>query len=193
MALPGSVVFLDTAIRFLSGDENSSKDVRAFADTIFSLLKNGAEAVVLIHHSPKDSGDFMTLENAMRGSGDFGAFLCCCWGTKLQDPSNPYTSTSFLSNLKQRDFESKDFEVTCGTDCRMHIVGNPSTTLVSQVSRKTRTNKDGMEDHAMNLLRANPKLSTRETARLLKDAGIKRGKDWVLDKRYALMQENGGV
>ena len=33
-ALPGSVVFLDTAIRFLDGDENSSKDVRAFADGI---------------------------------------------------------------------------------------------------------------------------------------------------------------
>jgi hypothetical protein len=112
--LPGSVVFLDTAIRFLEGDENSSTDVRAFADEIFSLLRNGAWAVILVHHSPKDSGDSMTLENAMRGSGDFGAFLTACWGTKLQDPADPYKSTSFLSNLKQRDFESRDFEVTVG-------------------------------------------------------------------------------
>jgi hypothetical protein len=54
--LAGSVVFLDTAIRFLEGDENSSKDVRAFADSIFALLRNGAEAVVLLHHSPKIPG-----------------------------------------------------------------------------------------------------------------------------------------
>ena len=38
-ALPGSVVILDTAIRFLEGDENSSQDVRAFADGIFALLQ----------------------------------------------------------------------------------------------------------------------------------------------------------
>jgi RecA-family ATPase len=58
-ALPESVVVLDTAIRFLEGDENSSKDVRAFADSIFALLRDGAEAVVLLHHSPKDMGDSM--------------------------------------------------------------------------------------------------------------------------------------
>jgi hypothetical protein len=135
-ALLGSVVILDTAIRFLEGDENSSQDVRAFADGIFELLRAGAEAVVLLHHSPKESGDTMTLENAMRGSGDMGAFLCCCWGTKLQDPTNPYESASFLSNLKQRDFESKDFEVTSGRDCRMHIVGDPATRPVAPHSRK---------------------------------------------------------
>ena len=58
----------------------------------------------MLHHSPKSQGNGMTLESAMRGSGDLGAFLACCWGTKLQDPSRPYESASFLSNLKQRDF-----------------------------------------------------------------------------------------
>ncbi len=86
-ALPKSVVVLDTAIRFLDGDENSSAHIRAFADGILALLRGGAEAVLLLHHSPKDSGDTMTLENAMRGSGDMGAFLACCWGTRLQDSS----------------------------------------------------------------------------------------------------------
>jgi hypothetical protein len=186
--IPGSVVFLDTAIRFLEGDENSSQDVRAFADAIFSLLKHGAESVVLIHHSPKDSGDYMTLENAMRGSGDFGAFLACCWGTKLQDPSNPYESTSYLENLKMRDFESKPFEVTCGEDCRMHIVGNPALTVTTLAGRKNRANKDGLENKAIELLHANPTLSVRKTVQALKDAGIKRGTTWVLDKRYELMQ-----
>ncbi len=150
MALPGSVVFLDTAIRFLEGDENSSKDVRAFADTIFSLLKHGAKAVVLLHHSPKDSGDTMTLENAMRGSGDMGAFLACCWGTRLQDPTHPYESASYLENLKQRDFESTPFELTCDADCRMRIVGDPATSNARlQTRRGNKGNKDGKDKAAL--------------------------------------------
>jgi hypothetical protein len=36
--LPGSVVILDTAIRFIEGDESSSTDIRTFADTNFALL-----------------------------------------------------------------------------------------------------------------------------------------------------------
>ena len=191
-ALPGSVVILDTAIRFLEGDENSSAHIRAFADGIFALLRGGAEAVLLLHHSPKDSGDVMTLENAMRGSGDMGAFLASCWGTRLQDPTQPYESPSFLSNLKQRDFESKDFEATCGPDCRMHMVGNPALTITSLAPRKNRANKDGLESKAVELLRANPKLSARDTALVLMEAGIRRGKDWVREKRYELLQENGG-
>ncbi|HEY1800974.1 MAG TPA: AAA family ATPase [Terriglobales bacterium] len=186
-ALHGSVVFLDTAIRFLDGDENSSKDVRAFADGIFALLRNGAEAIVLLHHSPKDMGDHMTLENAMRGSGDMGAFLACCWGTRLQDPSDPYKSASFLSNLKQRDFESSDFEVTVTPDCKMHM--REDVTVPTLTRRKGfKGNKDGMDQQAMALLRANPKVSTREMARMLNDAGMRRGKDWVLEKRYEIMQ-----
>lgn len=189
-SLPDSVVFLDTAIRFLEGDENSSKDVRAFAEQVFSLLQKGAESVVLLHHSPKDSGDSMTLENAMRGSGDMGAFLACCWGTRLQDPSNPYKSRSFLSNLKQRDFESQDFEVECGPDCRMRIVeGVNVATLTSR--RAYKSNADGMEDRAIAFLRANPKMSARDTALALKALGIKRGKTWIADKKYSIMQEGG--
>jgi hypothetical protein len=163
-ALPGSVVILDTAIRFLKGDENSSSDVRAFADSIFALLKGGAESVVMLHHSPKDAGDSMTLENAMRGSGDMGAFLACCWGTRLQDPAEPYKSASFLSNLKMRDFESKDFEVTCEPDCRMHIVGDPALGVATLAPRRrgNTANKDGKDEVALALIKANPKLSVRK-------------------------------
>ena len=53
--LPGSVVILDTAIRFIEGDESTSTDIRAFADTNFALLKGGADAILLLHHSPKRS------------------------------------------------------------------------------------------------------------------------------------------
>jgi hypothetical protein len=180
MALPDSVVFLDTAIRFLEGDENSSKDVRAFADTIFSLLKMGAEAVVILHHSPKGIGDTMTLENAMRGSGDMGAFLACCWGTRLQDPEHPYRSTSYLENLKQRDFESKPFELTCTEDCRMHMVADPQTATVTLATRRgNKGNKDGKDDAAEAFIRANLSLSSRDTEQQLAALGITRSKSWI--------------
>jgi hypothetical protein len=185
--VPGSVIFLDTAIRFLKGDENSSEAVRAFADTLFALLKAGALAIIVIHHSPKDSGDYMTLENAMRGSGDMGAFLTACWGTKLQDPSSPYTSTSFLSNLKQRDFESKDFEVTCGPDLRMHIVGNPATRFVSLTSRKGKpANKDGFDDAAETAIRANMDMPIRKLQEHIAGLGINRGTTWIAKARARL-------
>jgi hypothetical protein len=184
--LPGSVVVLDTAIRFFAGDENSSAAARAFADGIFALMRGGAESVVMLHHSPKSQGDGMTLESAMRGSGDLGAFLACCWGTKLQDPDRPYESASFLSNLKQRDFESKDFEVTCGPDCRLHIVGDPGTRFVKLKSRNGQANKDGMDAAAEEAIRANLEMPIRKLEAHLASLGIKRGTNWISKRRAHL-------
>lgn len=186
-ALPGSVVVLDTAIRFLDGDENSSQDIRAFAGSVFELLRRGCRSVILLHHSPKESGDFMTLENAMRGSGDMGAFLASCWGTRLQNPSDPYKSASFMSNLKQRDFESRDFEVTSGPDCRMHIVGDPALRIVAMNARRGKpSNRDGMDDAADALIQENLKMPIRHLHQLLADKGIKRGTNWICKRRAEL-------
>jgi hypothetical protein len=176
-ALPGSVVFLDTAIRFLEGDENSSKDVRAFADSIFALLRAGAESVVLLHHSPKDSGDNMTLEGAMRGSGDMGAFLASCWGTKLQDPEDPYKSASYISNLKQRDFESKPFEATCDENGVMRIIGEPGAAVRLNSRKGFKPKQD--DEAAIAFVQANASQSARKIQELMAEAGIKRGKSWV--------------
>ncbi|MBS1850998.1 MAG: AAA family ATPase [Acidobacteria bacterium] len=186
-AMPGSVVILDTAIRFLAGDENSSKDVRAFADSIFALLQNRAEAVIVLHHSPKDMGDTMTLENAMRGSGDMGAFLASCWGTRLQDPADPYKSASFLSNLKQRDFESRDFEVTCGPDGKMQIVGDPALRIAT-LSRRlgNRANKDGLDEAAEDAIRANLDMPIRKLQEHLAGLNIARGTTWIARTRARL-------
>ncbi len=187
-ALRGSVVILDTAIRFFEGDESSSQDARAFADVLFGIMREGAESVVMLHHSPKTPGEVMTLENAMRGSGDLGAFLACCWGTRLQDPAHPYQSASYLENLKQRDFESQPFEATCGPDCRLHIVGDPTTRNVELKTRRGKqANADGKDEVAIAFLKAHPELSVREAAEQLKAMGIKRrGKDWVSQKRSEL-------
>lgn len=191
-ALRGSVVILDTAIRFLEGDENSSKDVRAFADDIFSLLRGGAEAVIMLHHSPKDMGDVMTLESAMRGSGDMGALLACCWGTRLQDPQHPYESASYLENLKQRDFESNPFEVTCDPDCRMRVVGDPSTDTPRLKTRRGNPgNKDGKDAAAEAFIRANLAMSARDLENHLAALDISRGKTWIAKTRSRLGAEMG--
>jgi Bifunctional DNA primase/polymerase, N-terminal/AAA domain len=191
-ALPGSVIVLDTAIRFLTGDENSSQDVRAFADSIFALLRGGAESVIMLHHSPKDMGDRMTLESAMRGSGDLGAFLCSCWGTRLQDPEHPYESRSYLENLKQRDFESKSIEVTCGADCRMHIIGDPaSQTPKLKTRRGNPGNKDGKDAAAEAFIRANLGLSVRDLEEQLAALEIDRRKTWIGKVQARIKAEMG--
>lgn len=188
-ALPGSVVILDTAVRFIQGDEDSSTDMRLFADELFALLRAGAEAVLVLYHSPKSQGnaDMMTLENALRGSGDLGAALACCWGTRLQDISKPYESASYLENLKQRDFESKPFEVTSGPDCRLHIVGDPSVTVAKLQPRSgNKANKDGKDAAAEAVIKANPKMPVRELEKLLESMEMKRGRTWISKARVRL-------
>jgi len=182
--LPGSVVILDTAIRFLQGDENSSTEMRVFAEDVFSLLRKGADAVVLLHHSPKgvDKANGMTLDNCMRGSGELAAFLTACWGTVLQSPDKPYGSPSYLKNCKQRDFESAPFDVTSGPDCRLHFVGDGSEPARLS-SRTNPANKDGKEEEALQFMRDHPELSIRKMAKALKTAGITRGETWVREKR----------
>jgi hypothetical protein len=107
------------------------------------------------------------------------------WG-KGNDPSRGL--------LKQRDFQSKDFEVTSGPDCRLHIVGDPALAVATLAPRRRGNvaNKDGKDEVAIALIKANPKLSVRKSVELLKESGIKRGKDWIQTKRYELAQKNGG-
>lgn len=43
-----------------------------------------------------------------------------------------------------------------------------------------RPNLDGKDERAVEIMRENPTMSARSLVRLLKDHGIRRGKDWVL-------------
>jgi len=183
-ALPGSVVFLDTAVRFMDGDEKDSSDVRIFAEQVFSLLRAGALAVVLLHHSLKaaSKADTFELEDALRGSGDIGAFLSACWGTRLQDPAHPYQSRSYIDNLKQRDFECTPFEVTCNEDGVLTYCNDVATpTLASRTQYKG--NRDGKDEQAAAIVAAHPDLSVRALAAVLKDNGVPRSPAWVTRTR----------
>lgn len=102
-AVKGADVFLDTAIRFMEGDENGAEQ-RKFAETLFNLQRAGARTITGAHHSPKSFGkdSFMTLENVLRGSGDIGAMLVTCWGLVQIDPAS---NRIFVQNVKPRDFQ----------------------------------------------------------------------------------------
>ncbi len=80
------VLFLDTAIRFMRGAEENSSSANSIglAESIFELLRLGARAVNCLHHSPKSSSKApcMTLENVLRGTGDFGAMCEVVWGVE---------------------------------------------------------------------------------------------------------------
>jgi hypothetical protein len=73
------------------------------------LIREGVRAVILLHHTTKNA-DGLTLESG-RGSGDFGGFLTCCWGTTLDDYEDAYNSHSLMSCVKQRDFQADNFKL----------------------------------------------------------------------------------
>jgi hypothetical protein len=110
-AAEGADVFLDTAVRFMTGEENSASDHRKFADLLFNLQRVGARTVTGAHHSPKafEKQDSLSLENAFRGSGDVGAMLATAWALRQTDFQ---TNRILIKNVKPRDFEPcQPFEI----------------------------------------------------------------------------------
>lgn len=84
-ASEGADVFLDTAVRFIKGDE-TVENIKLFADECLNIAAV-ARSVVIAHHSPKafELTDRITLENVLRGSGDFGAMVSNCIGIRQLD------------------------------------------------------------------------------------------------------------
>jgi hypothetical protein len=106
-AAKGADIFLDTAVRFMEGDENSAGEQRDFAELLFDLQRAGARTITGAHHSPKSfsKDNFISLDNVLRGSGDIGAMLACCWGLAQVDP---VSNQVFVQNVKARDFSPCD-------------------------------------------------------------------------------------
>jgi hypothetical protein len=103
-AAEGADVFLDTAVRFMEGNENDAAEQRVFAKNLFAVLSAGARTVTGLHHAPKTFADaaVMTLENALRGTNELGAMLSTAWGTKRVSEK---TVQLYIQNIKPRDFD----------------------------------------------------------------------------------------
>lgn len=52
-------------------------------------------------------------------------------------------------------------------------------------------NVDGKREEALEIIKAHPNESVREIVARLQDAGIKRGRSWVSEQRFALINQNG--
>ena len=187
-ALEGAVVFLDTAIRFYHGNENDSEAMGKFAKTIFDLTRRGARAVVLLHHSLKATKDatVLTLENSMRGSGDFGAFVTSCWATRLQEPEKTFDSLSVVEHVKQRDFQGKPFLLRSDRETGiLSYAGNADgLSLAKTPGRKA--NKDGKDEEALAFIREHTSLSGAELSAALSARGIDRKKNWCNEAKIKI-------
>jgi hypothetical protein len=147
-AVRGADVFLDTATRFMEGDENSSGEQRVFVENLFALLRAGARTVTGLHHAGKAfrSASDITLENVLRGTGDLGAMLATCWGIlQIDDELNQIQ----VKCAKARDFKPDGEFVIEG---RPHIdqkgkfmlLSKPGlTTPIASVKQSQRGKKGG--------------------------------------------------
>jgi hypothetical protein len=191
----GSVIFIDTAIRYIEGDENSSTAMKAFSEMAFSLIRDGAEAVIMMHHSSKtgSKSNELTLENCFRGTGELTAFLSTAIGVRTQDMSDEYKSPSLIRFVKQRDFEAEpaSFEVlTSKETCRMTFVNDSGGATITKKAGGVKTDADGKQAAADAIIRANWKLSGSKLAALLKSAGISRKDKWVTQAKKRLRLED---
>lgn len=188
--LQGAVIVLDTAIRFLKGDESSAAEMSVFAASVFRLIKDGAASVLLLHHSKKGTSEAteLTLDNVMRGSGELGAFVACVWATRLQDGKDEYKTPSYLENVKKRDFDSQPFQVLPIEGSYRLLYDSKAGVVLSKPTRFKR-DKDGKEEQALALIAAtrkgNPSMSYVELSRLLQEHGVERSPEWIRkrDKR----------
>ncbi len=82
------LVIADTAIRFLQAeDENSSTQNSLVADSDYLRSKDIGADLLFMHHSPKESkkATELTLENVLRGTGDFGAMADVVYGIRRDE------------------------------------------------------------------------------------------------------------
>jgi hypothetical protein len=160
----------------------------AFAEHAFSLIRKKAACVIMLHHSPKSmtKANELSLENSFRGTGELSAFLSVALAMRTQDMDHEYESASLLRFVKQRDFEPKppSLEVSTSREtCRMTFVPGSDG---ANVTLGNTANKDGKDDAALELMKANSRLSSVKLSKLLREAGIDRSKEWVRLKRLEL-------
>ncbi|MFB3917246.1 MAG: AAA family ATPase [Terriglobales bacterium] len=194
------VVILDTAIRFQTGDENTSTDqAQGLGARVFNLINHGAASVICMHHRKKSAGqEETTLENALRGSGDFGAMSDCVWAvehdrrTKGRGWDEEYTEESkqltrlLLTCVKPRDMEPADpFRI----QGRPHIdqIGDFVVLAPETAVEPAHLAKAG-DEKVLELIKAQPSISQRG---LIKKSGFGADRVRRITGEAGLVQVNG--
>jgi hypothetical protein len=202
------VVILDTAIRFQAGDEqSSSQQAQGLGAKMFRLIAAGAPAIICMHHRAKDRKDKEpTLENTLRGTGDFGAMADCVWCVEHSRKKKSEDSWGFDSAYEEESKHLTRLTLTCVKPRDMEpadpftIQGRP---YINEKGDFVVLESDGGDDAAstkelsadadkvrkmVEKVRVNPKTSSRE---LRKDTGfgLSRVKKEMQEKGY--IQEDG--
>jgi hypothetical protein len=177
------VLVLDTAIRFSNAEnENDAAQNRKLANEMFGLLGAGAKAIIAIHHSTKSSGrdGDATLENSLRGTGDFGAMADAVYSLRCEDPQKLLV---VVQGVKARDFELRP---------AFRIQGRP---FINEIGDFGVIEEFNDEEKLTRALTLNPRGSLRDLqdvtgigknriAALADGLGWKKVKDlWVQDKQ----------
>jgi hypothetical protein len=104
------VIILDTLPRFNeSGDENDASGNKKLVDDMTNLRALGAVAIIGLHHSTKSSADAeLTLENCLRGTGDFGAMADAVYA--IRRDRNLYSDGAGPNEIEVRCVKPRDFE-----------------------------------------------------------------------------------
>jgi RecA-family ATPase len=133
--------FIDTAVRYVGGDENNATDVKQMTEQVLNLIAVGARSAWVAHHSGKSfaSATEITLENCARGSTEFAASLTNAIGIVQLDKDKNFIHFHFIDG---RDMDEPVAD--------MHLEGRPylfdtgNFKVTENVERfKGRNNKSG--------------------------------------------------
>src|SRR5579871_967032 len=108
-----SDIFIDTAVRYVDGDENSATDVKDMTEKILNLLALGARSSWVAHHSGKTfaSATEITLENCARGSTEFAASLTNAIGIVQLDKDTNHIHVHYIDG-RDMDEPMRDLHLT---------------------------------------------------------------------------------
>lgn len=177
--LPGSLLILDTITRFVEGNQNDAQDMAKFADICYAIKRRGA-TMMLLHHAIKGAaGGKMTLDSALRGSTELAAFVTCVWSTQLQDIDAPHATPSNLKCVKQRGFASEPFQVSCGEDYRMTLLGEMGAIKTAREAEA--------ESALAAILKESPTMGINKLQEALRMAGHRKGGKWITKARASLV------
>jgi RecA-family ATPase len=114
------LIILDSLVRFISGDENSVKDVRKFFETLKNFIEEYNTSFLVIHHTIKNPTG---IKHDLRGSGDFSAMADIIFiSTKLRD-------NNILSQVKNRHAEEISDIVFSFKDGKLLWIGNKNKAI----------------------------------------------------------------
>jgi hypothetical protein len=203
-AVKDAVVHVDTAVRFLTGEENDAGAVSSgLASDIFGLIAAGAIAVGAAHHSAKsfEKENRIALETVLRGSGDIGAFVGAGFGIRQIDE---FQNIIHLEDIKPRDADPfPPFQIIGRPfindegDFRMHRKPNECGRLAEYIDVPGQNRGGGapqivQEARSANLallrgfLEQNPGLTSRELSQRFAALRIKLGDSAIRKYRKEL-------